>query len=91
MPEQTLSWIHREDQKPKPTIAGHYRVMVSGDSEQIDGHTIYAFDDYETWAYFTPNEDDGGNFVGLHDEEDFCIFAYCGPIIFPVYESPHAR
>lgn len=90
MPEQTLSWIHRVDMQTKPTLAGYYRVMIGGDSEQVDGHTVYSFDDYETWAYFTPNEDDGGSFVGEHDEEDFCIVAYCGPIIFPAYESPHA-
>jgi hypothetical protein len=81
-----LQWVHRKKETDFPSIEGHYRVMVSGDSEAIDGHTIYAFDDYETWAYFTPHED-GGSFVGTHDEDEHCIFAYCGPITFPTYKA----
>lgn len=61
--------------------------MVSGDSESIDGHTIYAFDDYETWAYFTPHEEDTGSFAGVHDEDEYTIFAYCGPFNFPEYRT----
>jgi hypothetical protein len=59
--------------------------MTSGDSESIDGHQIYAFDDYETWAYFTPDEE-GGNFVGIHDEDNYVIFAYCGPFVTPPFK-----
>lgn len=80
-----LKWVHRSE-KDFPEIAGWYRVMVSGDSESIDGHTIYAFDDYETWAQFTKHED-GGSFAGIHDEDEYVIFAYCGPIIFPAYKA----
>lgn len=90
MLDQPLTWVYRVDPTTKPTISGYYHVMVAGDSESIEGHTIYAFDDYETWAYFTFNDKDGGNFVGEHDEEDFTIFAFCGPVPFPKYESPHA-
>lgn len=80
-----LRWITRENKKSFPEIEGWYRVMVSGDSETIDGHTIYAFDDYETWAQFTKHED-GESFVGMHDEDEYTIFAYCGPFVIPKYE-----
>jgi hypothetical protein len=81
-----LKWHTRESETDFPEVSGWYRVMVSGDSESIDGHTIYAFDDYETWAQFTKHED-GGSFVGEHDEDEHTIFAYCGPIVFPAYEA----
>lgn len=85
-----LEWIIRNDDKSNnPTVEGLYAVMVGGDSEQIDGHTIYAFDDYQNFAEFKLNED-GGAFVGAHDEEDFTIFAYYGPIIIPKFKDPRA-
>lgn len=62
-----------------PTIEGFYRVKVSGDSESVDGHLIYEYEDYETWAYFTPDNDDSGVFAGDHDEDNYNIFAWCGP------------
>lgn len=81
-------WIVRNPGKTNnPTAEGHYRVMVSGDSESIDGHVIYSFEAYEAWAFFVPDED-GGYFKGDHDEEDFTIFAYFGPIDFPNYKGP---
>jgi hypothetical protein len=79
-------WRTRENETDFPEADGWYRVMVSGDSESIDGHTIYSFDDYETWAEFKKHED-GGSFVGTHDEEAHTIFAYCGPFVFPAYEA----
>ncbi len=81
-----LKWIHRVDPTTLPEVDGWYRVMVSGASESIDGQTIYSFDDYETWAKFTKHED-GGSFAGTHDEDEHCIFAFCGPITFPAYEA----
>lgn len=82
-----LEWITRNTDEDFPEVDGWYRVMVSGDSESIDGHTIYAFDDYETWARFWRDEDGNGSFVGTHDEDEHCIFAYCGPIYFPEYKA----
>jgi hypothetical protein len=87
--QRSMRWVQRENKDCFPTIKGWYRVMVSGDSESIEGHTIYAFDDYETWAQFTPHED-GGSFVGTHDEDEYTIFAYCGPIVFPEYSYEEA-
>jgi hypothetical protein len=81
-----MEWVTRESRKDFPTKAGWYRVMVSGDSESIDGHVIYSFEDYETWAYFEPNEDDG-SFRGMHDEDEYTIFAYYGPIVIPQYKE----
>lgn len=80
-----LQWKNRETDEA-PTKQGLYRIMVSGDSESIDGHTIYLFDDYETWGEWTKDEE-GGSFKGEHDEEDFTIFAYYGPIIIPPYKA----
>lgn len=67
-----------------PTIAGHYRVMISGDSESDGPHVYYEYPDYETWAWYEPTEDEvGGTFTGVHDEEKGMIFAWCGPFIVP--------
>lgn len=68
-------------------LRGTYAVMVSGDSEYCDGHLVYAFDDYQSWASFSLDEDNG-LFKGDHDEEDDTIFAYYGPINIPNYEAP---
>lgn len=83
-----LKWIHRVDPAIFPDIDGWYRVMVAGDSESIDGHIIYSFGDYETWAQYKSHApDEGGSFIGIHDEDEHCIFAFCGPITFPKYEA----
>jgi len=83
-----LKWVYRNNKDVFPTVDGWYRVMVSGDSESIDGHTIYSFDDYETWAQYKSHApDEGGSFIGSHDEDEYCIFAFCGPITFPPYKA----
>jgi hypothetical protein len=84
-PMTELKWHLCEDETDLPKDPGWYRVMVSGDSESIDGHEIYSFDDYETWAQFRPYDDGGGSFSGIHDEDEHCIFAWYGPITFPAY------
>jgi hypothetical protein len=80
-------------QKPAiPPVEGWYRVMHSGDSESVDGHTIYDFPDYEDWAYWQPAdpeelEDFDGGYKGswqtMHNEEGDFIFAYAGPVPTP--------
>ncbi len=87
-------WIN---QNPAiPPAGGWYRVMISGDSETIEGHTIYEYSDYETWGYWTPAapwefEDFEGGYKGswtcTHDEEGDWIFAYCGPFNPPSYRE----
>jgi hypothetical protein len=67
--------------------------MVSGDSESIDGHVIYEYADYATWAAADDDEDDEGNPCirfgsGAHDEEPDWFFAYYGPIAIPDYVPP---
>jgi len=37
-----------------PTEEGWYRVLYSGDSEYLEGHMIYDYDDYQGWAYWNP-------------------------------------
>jgi hypothetical protein len=74
--------------KQYPTIAGWYRVMISGDSETDGPHVFYDYPDYETWAWFqTPEHDDEpdyvGTFTGIHDEETEMVFAWCGPFYVP--------
>lgn len=81
-----MEWVTRDDDKTNnPLTEGLYAVMVSGDSESIEGHVIYDFPDYQSFAKFKPDED-GGVFAGEHDEEDFTIFAYYGPIVIPEYK-----
>ncbi len=80
-------WITRnEDKSNDPIEHGFYAIMVSGDSAYVDGHCVYSFDDYQTFGTFEINED-GGSFKGEHDEEDFTIFAYYGPVVIPIYEA----
>lgn len=90
-----LQWHTREDQDDLPKEEGWYRVRVSGDSESIDGFTIYNYPDYDTWAYFTPANPEEfesfkggwkGSFTGVHDEENSVIYAFYGPIKVPNYE-----
>jgi hypothetical protein len=69
-----------------PRRPGYYRVMISGDSESLEGHTIYEYSDYETWAYFAI-DDENGTFTGVHDEETDMIFAFCGPIAVPPFKE----
>lgn len=89
-----MKWI--EQQPAIPPKEGWYRVMIPGDSESIDGHTIYDFPDYETWAYWYPaTEEDYEDFEGgykghwncVHDEESEFVFAYYGPIEFPSFKK----
>jgi len=69
---------------PYPTEPGHYRVMISGDSESIDGHTIYSFEDYEAWVWFNePDEDGNPSMVAQHDEEIETVLAWFGPVSIP--------
>src|SRR6267142_455908 len=80
-----------KDTSTWPTIPGVYAVMVSGDSESIDGHTIYAFDDYRTFANLITSDPEDGekgfiNFHGYHDEDEYTIFAWYGPIIIPEHD-----
>jgi hypothetical protein len=90
----TLKWINQ--QPAVPNQEGWYRVMHPGDSESIDGHTIYDFPDYEDWAYWQPAdpeefEDFEGGYKGswqtMHDEEGEGIFAYYGPVNVPPYRE----
>jgi hypothetical protein len=91
---ETLRWV--QEANPVPPAEGWYRVMVGGDSESVDGHTIYEFPDYEQWGYWTPAapeefEDFEGGYKGswkcMHDEEGEFLFAYCGPFVVPPFEK----
>ena len=80
-------WITRTDEN-NPTVEGLYAVMVAGDSEYLEGHLMYAYNDYQTFATFKLDEEGEGRFTGEHDEEDSSIIAYFGPIVIPTYEAP---
>lgn len=73
---------------PYPTEPGHYRVMISGDSESDDmGGVIYEYGDYETWAWFDAPDADGDPVVRFeHGEEIEWVVAWCGPLRFPEYK-----
>lgn len=90
-----MQWLNRTSKDDYPFVTGWYRVMISGDSASIDGHEIYSYPDYETWAWFERAGLDEledfiggykGTFTGTHDETDEMIFAYCGPFVIPEYE-----
>lgn len=73
-----------KDKATWPIEVGVYAVMVKGDSEYLDGHCIYSFDDYQTFADCEVNEE-GYILKGYHDEEAEFMFAYYGPIIIPKF------
>ena len=90
-------WWMRASMDEYPSEAGHYRIRISGDSESVDGFTIYDYPDYETWAWWEPAtseelEDFPGGHKGSwhtqHDEEDCMIFAWFGPVKVPEFSSP---
>lgn len=90
-----MKWHDRASKDDFPATTGWYRVMISSDSESIDGHQIYAYPDYETWAHFSKADNDEyedfengykGMFVGAHDEENDMIFAWYGPFLIPSYK-----
>ena len=74
-----------------PTEMGHYRILVAGDSESIDGHTIYDFPDYETWCEVLSVEEEEGkpyletNF--MHGEEWEFVVAWYGPVEVPTFKE----
>lgn len=72
-----------DDKATLPIEKGTYRVMVAGDFESVDGHTIYEYPDYPTWSEVIEDEEDGGlRFMqGTHDEEPDTFFAYYGPVV----------
>lgn len=94
------TWIMPADKPCNPPAEGWYRVMHPGDSESIDGHTIYAYGDYPGWAYWTPAEagelegfEGGyrGHWMCQHDEDGESIFAYCGPFEVPDFDAQKAE
>lgn len=84
-----LQWrrFDHEDAATWPPEPGLYCVMVEGDSEYCDGHLIYAFGDYTTFAVLHPADENGGRrFSGEHDEEPYNYKAWCGPVVIPPYD-----
>lgn len=67
-----LAWVRGN----VPTEEGWYRVLHPGDSESIDGHTIYAYGDYQGWAYWNPEVD--GN-QPISNEIDFRLVVVEAP------------
>lgn len=76
--------------KEVPKEPGIYAVMISGDSEVVDGHVIYSYQDYQTFAVHNGfNEDGDPVIVCSHDEEPEWIIAWYGPIEIPAYKVPN--
>jgi len=84
-----MHWINQEP--AVPSVEGWYRVMLPGDSESMDGFTLYEFPDYETWGYWSPAspeeyEDFADGYKGswtVEMGEPDGLFAYAGPIAVP--------
>jgi hypothetical protein len=91
MPDLKWHPFDKEDPSTWPTELGTYAVMISGDSESIDGHMIYEFGDYQTFANLVQLSRDPDDcfisFSGTHDEDDHTIFAWYGPLVIPKYEE----
>lgn len=81
--DAALKWTAREE-GVLPTVPGLYRVMVSGDSESIDGHQIYAFDPYETFMQIGIDQDGDVAGTAEHDETFDFVIAWYGPIDIPI-------
>lgn len=84
---QVLSWVSIDydnagEKINLPTISGCYRVLIAGDSESVDGHTIYEFGDYETWMDIKVDED-GVMGSSCYDEDFDSVIAWCGPFVIP--------
>ena len=91
------SWITRTSKDDVPTERGWYMVMISGDSEAIDGFTIYSYPEYEQWAFWQPAEPHEledfpggykGQFICKGEENTNDVMAYYGPFIIPPYTAP---
>jgi hypothetical protein len=81
-----VEWHRRENESDLPKISGWYRVIIAGDSESIEGHQIYSFDDYPVFMQVTCDED-GASGTGPHDEELEFAVAWFGPIEIPPYKE----
>lgn len=94
------NWVTGNDKDDCPEVEGWYHVMHAGDSESVDGFTIYEYGDYAGWAYWAPyqpeetHEIEGfgkitkrqyvGGWSSPHDDAD-SIFAWYGPIVVPEF------
>lgn len=68
--------------------AGWYAVRIAGDSESEDGHVLYSYPDYTTFAKIEYDEGDGSLlFNAQHDEEPDFAFAVYGPLDVPEYDQ----
>lgn len=54
-----LEWVKGNT----PTEEGWYRVLHPGDSESIDGHTIYEYGDYQGWAQWYSDDEEEASVV----------------------------
>jgi hypothetical protein len=82
-----LTWHKCDWDKPetRPTEPGSYAVMISGDSESVDGHVLYDFPDYQTFASVWVEEGEV-QIAPSHDEPIHTIFAWCGPLLVPKFD-----
>lgn len=56
-----LKWVRGN----APAEEGWYRVLHPGDSESIEGHTIYEYGDYQGWAYWAIEREAKSHVVDL--------------------------
>lgn len=70
--------------KNLPTEKGAYIGMFLGDSEYLEGHCLYNFDDYESFfSVLDWDEEDGPDIRCMWDEEPEWIISWYGPIEIP--------
>jgi len=63
------AWINLDD--TVPTLEGYYWCVIKGDSEIMDGYTLYEYPDYITLiAFFPASEERNHNiWVGANAED----------------------
>ncbi|WP_046869012.1 hypothetical protein [Microvirga massiliensis] len=83
----TLTWHECDWDNPetRPTEPGPYAVMISGDNASVDGHVLYDFPDYQTFASVWLEEGEV-QIAPSHDEPIHAIFAWCGPLPIPKFD-----
>lgn len=77
--ENTNEWINVNDESTWPTENGLYEVEIAGDSESMDGHTLYEYPDYKTTMKIFVEHEDGEKTIsgfGEHDEEWYMAQKY---------------
>jgi hypothetical protein len=77
----SAAWIYATDEKPYPEVEGWYALLLPGDTETVDGMTMYSYPDYIMFFELTITEDGPMWEHGIGD--DYGFLAWAGPYDVP--------